>query len=111
MAGFDFRCAQFPVPEYTLLQRLRRDVLGGVTQRVAIATALRVTAEVLREGGADRVKRHCFEFRGTAPSETPELLPMDVVPASQAAIIREPEPTSPPPAEPPHERVVHVVGR
>src|SRR5262249_20448090 len=46
--GFDFRCAQFPKPEYTLLQRLRNDVLGGCTQRVAIATALRVTAEVVR---------------------------------------------------------------
>jgi hypothetical protein len=91
------------------LQQLRRDVLGGVTQRVAIATALRVTAEVLREGGADRVKRHCVEFRGAAPSETPELLPLDVILATQATL-REPEPTSPP-AEAPHEQVVTVVGR
>jgi hypothetical protein len=102
---------QFPVPEYTLLQRLRRDVLGGVTQRVAIATALRVTAEVLREGGADRVKRHCFEFRGAAPSETPELLPMEAVLRAQTTPMREPEPVSPPPAETRHERVVHMAGR
>ena len=108
---YGFRCAQFPVLEYTLLQRLRRDVLGGVTQRVAIATALRVTAEVLREGGAERVKRHCVEFRGAAPSETPELLPMDVVLPAQAALGREPAPASPPPHEARHEHVVHVVGR
>ena len=108
---YGFRCAQFPIVEYTLLQRLRRDVLGGVTQRVAIATALRVTAEVLREGGADRVKRHCFEFRGAAPSETPELLPRDVVNAAQATLGREPEPTSPPSAEAPRERVVLQAGR
>jgi len=31
---YGFRCAQFPKPEYTLLQRLRKDVLGdGCTQR------------------------------------------------------------------------------
>src|SRR5262245_19163942 len=48
---YGFRMAQLPAPEYTLLQRLRNDVLGGCTQRVAIATALRVTAEVVREGG------------------------------------------------------------
>ncbi len=108
---YGFRCAQFPVLEYTLLQRLRRDVLGGVTQRVAIATALRVTAEVLREGGAERVKRHCVEFRGAAPSETPELLPMDIALAAQAPLMREPTSTPPPPADARHERVVHVVGR
>jgi len=76
---YGFRCAQFPKPEYEALQRLRKDVLGGVTQRVAIATALRVTAAVVREGGVHRVVQHCTEFRGTAPSETPELLPADVL--------------------------------
>ena len=76
---YGFRCAQFPKPEYEALQRLRKDVLGGVTQRVAIATALRVTAEVVREGGVHRVVQHCTQFRGTAPSETPELLPAEVL--------------------------------
>ena len=67
---YGFRCAQFPKPEYTLLQRLRKDVLGdGCTQRAAIATALRVTAEVVREGGAHRVVQHYDEFRSVAPSE------------------------------------------
>src|SRR5215813_6138621 len=78
-----FRCAQFPKPEYEALQRLRKDVLGGVTQRVAIATALRVTAEVVREGGVHRALQHCTEFRGTAPSEVEELLPAHAVVAAR----------------------------
>ena len=69
-----------PKPEYTLLQRLRNDVLGGCTQRVAIATALRVTAEVVREGGVRRVVEHYNEFRSAAPSERrDDLLPMKTI--------------------------------
>src|SRR5262249_48679761 len=104
---YGFRCAQFPKPEYEALQRLRKDVLGGVTQRVAIATALRVTAEVVREGGVRRVVQHCTEFRGTAPSEVEELLPAHAVPAAptQAKPGRSPEPTSPPVVEEPTEVV------
>src|SRR5262252_3089304 len=107
---YGFRCAQFPKPEYEALQRLRKDVLGGVTQRVAIATALRVTAEVVREGGVHRVVQHCTEFRGTAPSEVEELLPAHAVVAAPPALPDSPEPTAPPVRTPP-ERVVHVAGR
>jgi len=61
---YGFRMAQLPAPEYTILQRLRKDLLGdGCTQRAAIATALRVTAEVVRDGGAHRVVRHYDEFQ------------------------------------------------
>jgi len=96
---YGFRMAQLPAPEYTLLQRLRRDVLGdGCTQRAAIATALRVTAEVVREGGAHRVVQHYDEFRSVAPSERrDDLLPIETILA--AAPSRSPEPPPPPVAE------------
>ena len=95
---YGFRMAQLPAPEYTLLQRLRNDVLGGCTQRVAIATALRVTAEVVREGGVRRVVEHYNEFRSAAPSERrDDLLPMETILA--AAPSRSPEPPPPPVAE------------
>ena len=105
---YGFRCAQFPKPEYEALQRLRKDVLGGVTQRVAIATALRVTAEVVREGGVHRVVQHCTQFRGTAPSEVEELLPANAVAVlpAQAKPSSSPEPTPPPVAEEPTEVVI-----
>jgi hypothetical protein len=94
---YGFRCAQFPKPEYTLLQRLRKDVLGdGCTQRAAIATALRVTAEVVREGGAHRVVQHYDEFRSVAPSERrDDLLPLETILAAQDAPSRAPEPPLP----------------
>ena len=95
---YGFRMAQLAAPEYTLLQRLRNDVLGGCTQRVAIATALRVTAEVVREGGVRRVVEHHNEFRSAAPSERrDDLLPMETILA--AAPSRSPEPPPPPVAE------------
>ena len=98
---YGFRMAQLPAPEYTLLQRLRNDVLGGCTQRVAIATALRVTAEVVREGGVRRVVEHYNEFRSVAPSERrDDLLPMETTLDTQAAPSRSPEPTSPVTEEP-----------
>jgi len=90
---FGFRMAQLPAPEYTLLQRLRNDVLGGCTQRAAIATALRVTAEVVREGGVRRVMEHYNEFRSVAPSERrDDLLPEEEILAALAAPTRSPEP-------------------
>jgi len=92
---YGFRMAQLPAPEYTLLQRLRNDVLGGCTQRVAIATALRVTAEVVREGGVRRVVEHYNEFRSVAPSERrDDLLPVEEILEAQAAPSRSPEPTA-----------------
>ena len=104
---YDFRCAQFPKPEYTLLQRLRNDVLGGCTQRVAIATALRVTAEVVREGGVRRVKEHYNEFRSVAPSERrDDLLPEEEILAALAAPSRSPEPPPPAVAEEPTQIVI-----
>src|SRR5262245_49855494 len=98
--------AQLPAPEYTLLQRLRNDVLGGCTQRVAIATALRVTAEVVREGGVRRVAEHYNEFRSVAPSERrDDLLPVEEILAALATNSRSPEPP-PPVAEEPTEMVI-----
>ena len=104
---YGFRCAQFPKPEYTLLQRLRKDVLGdGCTQRAAIATALRVTAEVVREGGARRVVQHYDEFRSVAPSERrDDLLPEEEILAALAGPSRSPEPP-PTVAEEPTETVI-----
>ena len=102
---YGFRCAQFPKPEYEALQRLRKDVLGGVTQRVALAVALRVTAEVVRSGGVHRVVEHCREFRGTAPIETRELLPSDLI-VTEPAVPSPPEPPPPPVAEEPTEVVI-----
>ena len=104
---YGFRMAQLPAPEYTLLQRLRKDVLGdGCTQRAAIATALRVTAEVVREGGVRRVMEHYNEFRSVAPSERrDDLLPMEEILATLAAPSRSPEPP-PPVVEEPTEVVV-----
>ena len=102
---YGFRMAQLPAPEYTLLQRLRNDVLGGCTQRVAIATALRVTAEVVREGGVRRVVEHYNEFRSVAPSERrDDLLPEEEILAALAAPSRSPEP--PPVVEEPTEVVI-----
>src|SRR5215471_20521836 len=94
---YGFRMAQLPAPEYTILQRLRKDLLGdGCTQRVAIATALRVTAEVVREGGVRRVVEHYNEFRSVAPSERrDDLLPEEEILAAQAAPRRSPEPSPP----------------
>ena len=105
---YGFRMAQLPAPEYTLLQRLRKDVLGdGCTQRAAIATALRVTAEVVREGGARRVVQHYDEFRSVAPSERrDDLLPLETILEALAAPSRAPEPTSKPVAEEPTETVI-----
>src|SRR5215831_9862547 len=105
---YGFRCAQFPKPEYTLLQRLRKDVLGdGCTQRAAIATALRVTAEVVREGGAHRVVQHYDEFRSVAPSERrDDLLPMETILAARAAPSPPPEPSAPLVVEEPTEVVI-----
>ena len=104
---YGFRCAQFPKPEYTLLQRLRKDVLGdGCTQRAAIATALRVTAEVVREGGARRVVQHYDEFRSVAPSERrDDLLPIETILAARAAPSPSPGPPAPPVVEEPNEVV------
>ena len=97
---YGFRMAQLPAPEYTLLQRLRNDVLGGCTQRVAIATALRVTAEVVREGGVRRVVEHYNEFRSAAPSERrDDILPEEEAQAAHAAPSCSPEPTPKPVAE------------
>src|SRR5262249_58807761 len=94
---YGVRMAQLPSPEYALLQRLRNDVLGGCTQRAAIATALRVTGELVREGGVRRVMEHYNEFRSVAPSERrDDLLPVEEILAAQAAPSRSPE--SPPPA-------------
>ena len=105
---YGFRCAQFPKPEYTLLQRLRKDVLGdGCTQRAAIATALRVTAEVVREGGARRVVQHYDEFRSVAPSERrDDLLPIETILAARAAPGPPPGPPAPLPVEEPTEVVI-----
>src|SRR5262245_42855758 len=103
---YGFRMAQLPTPEYTLLQRLRNDVLGGCTQRVAIATALRVTAEVVREGGVRRVVEHYNEFRSVAPSERrDDLLPEEEILAALAAPSQSPEPP-PAVAEEPTEIVI-----
>ena len=103
---YGFRMAQLPAPEYTLLQRLRKDVLGGCTQRVAIATALRVTAEVVREGGVRRVMEHYNEFRSVAPSERrDDLLPEEEILAALGAPSWSPEPP-PPVVEEPTELVV-----
>src|SRR5262245_29382402 len=104
---YGFRCAQFPKPEYEALQRLRKDVLSGVTQRVAIATALRVTAEVVREGGVHRVVQHYDEFRSMAPSERrDDLLPMETILAARAAPSPPPEPSVPLVVEEPTEVVI-----
>jgi len=105
---YGFRMAQLPAPEYTILQRLRKDLLGdGCTQRAAIATALRVTAEVVRDGGAHRVVQHYDEFRSVAPSERrDDLLPIETIVAAQAAPSRGPEATPPPVAEEPTEVVI-----
>jgi len=104
---YGFRMAQLPAPEYTLLQRLRKDVLGdGCTQRAAIATALRVTAEVVREGGARRVVQHYDEFRSVAPSERrDDLLPIETILAARAAPSPSPGPPAPPVVEEPNEVV------
>src|SRR5215510_6404209 len=105
---YGFRMAQLPAPEYTILQRLRKDLLGdGCTQRAAIATALRVTAAVVRDGGAHRVVRHYDEFRSVAPSERrDDLLQMETIVAAQAVPSRAPEPPPPPVAEEPTEVVI-----
>ena len=104
---YGFRMAQLPAPEYAILQRLRKDLLGdGCTQRAAIATALRVTAEVVREGGARRVVQHYDEFRSVAPSERrDDLLPMETILAARAAPSPSPEPPTPPVVEEPNEIV------
>src|SRR5262252_6299894 len=95
---YGFRMAQLPAPEYTILQRLRKDLLGdGCTQRAAIATALRVTAEVVREGGAQRVVQHYDEFRSAAPSERRDDLETTL--EAQADPSRSSEPKSPIPEE------------
>src|SRR5215471_12490748 len=98
---YGFRMAQLPAPEYTILQRLRKDLLGdGCTQRVAIATALRVTAELVRAGGVRRVVEHYNEFRSVAPSERrDDLLPEEEAQAAHAAPSCSPEPTPKPVAE------------
>src|SRR5215831_20335255 len=105
---YGFRMAQLPAPEYTILQRLRKDLLGdGCTQRAAIATALRVTAEVVREGGVRRVMEHYNEFRSVAPSERrDDLLPKEEILTALAVPSRSPEPPPSAIAEEPIEVVI-----
>src|SRR5262245_33038555 len=71
-----WRCALLPKPVYFGLQRLRRDVLEGATQRDAISVAIRATDYVLRqEGGLERVRGFYEAVKTEAPSETELLIP------------------------------------
>jgi hypothetical protein len=85
-----------PRPVYFGLQRLRRDVLKGATQRDAVSVAIRATDYVLRqEGGLELVRGFYEAVKTEAPSETMPLIPIP------ADLIREESVPLPPVMLPP----------
>lgn len=69
-----FNLPQLPRPDYVALQALR-DYLGGATQLEVVCVGIRALAKLVNEGRLDVARDLLAEFRKTAPSEQPALVP------------------------------------